>query len=208
MRLPALLVIACMTCAGSVARAADRTDVLVLNNGDRITGEILNLNRGRVELKTDNAGTVEVEWDKVVSIESKREFTVTTTDGRRTVGRLGRGTARTLMLGTGTGEIAMAMDEITGIEPLGRSFWTKLEGSVGAGFNYTRSSGVAVRPARTSPTGSRRSSPAWTGGTLATKRRGQQPRQSGQRRVRMHAIPGPAVLHRGAAQVETNEAWG
>jgi hypothetical protein len=35
------------------------------------------------------------------------------------------------------------MAEITAITPVGRSFWKQLDGSIDAGFSYTRSSGVA-----------------------------------------------------------------
>ena len=37
----------------------------------------------------------------------------------------------------------MPMADVTGIVPIGRSFWRKLDGSIDLGFNYTRSSGVA-----------------------------------------------------------------
>ena len=35
------------------------------------------------------------------------------------------------------------MSEVTLITPIGRSFWRQLDGSIDAGFSYTRSSGVA-----------------------------------------------------------------
>jgi hypothetical protein len=149
MRLPALLVVVMIAFSGADAlgadaSGADKTDVLVLNNGDRITGEILNLSRGRVELKTDHAGTIEVEWDKIVSIESRQRFTISTADGTRLTGTLERTTTMgTVRLGGEGGDRELPMHDITGIEPLGRSFWTKLTGSVGAGFTYTRSSGVS-----------------------------------------------------------------
>ena len=43
-----------------------RTDVVTLANGDRITGEVVRLERGRLEFKTDDAGTLYLEWDKLV----------------------------------------------------------------------------------------------------------------------------------------------
>ena len=35
------------------------------------------------------------------------------------------------------------MKEVVLITPIGRSFWSKLDGSIDAGFSYTKSSGVA-----------------------------------------------------------------
>ena len=37
---------------------AAKTDVVVLRNGDRLTGEVQQLERGRLQLKTDDLGTV------------------------------------------------------------------------------------------------------------------------------------------------------
>jgi len=37
------------------ALCADRTDIITMQNGDRITGEIRKLERGRLEYKTDSS---------------------------------------------------------------------------------------------------------------------------------------------------------
>ena len=58
-----------------------RTDVVSLANGDRLTGEVVALDRGRLEFKTDDAGTLYLEWDKLVSVVSNRVVEVVT--GRR-----------------------------------------------------------------------------------------------------------------------------
>ena len=50
------------------ASAQGKTDVVTLANGDRITGEIERLERGRLEFKTDDAGTLYLEWDKLASL--------------------------------------------------------------------------------------------------------------------------------------------
>jgi hypothetical protein len=55
---PALLV---ATLLGGSADAQPKTDVVRLLNGDRITGEVIALERGRLQLKTDDAGTIYIE---------------------------------------------------------------------------------------------------------------------------------------------------
>ena len=40
------------------AHAHPKTDIVALANGDRITGEVSTLNRGRLEFKTDDEGTI------------------------------------------------------------------------------------------------------------------------------------------------------
>jgi hypothetical protein len=123
--------------------AQPRTDIVTLANADRITGEVIRLERGRLEFKTDDAGTIYFEWDKLAHVESVRQFEVSTTDDRRFVGSFVRGSDRSLAIITTGGAVTLAMNEVTFITPIGSSFWRKLDGSFDAGFSYTRSSGVA-----------------------------------------------------------------
>jgi hypothetical protein len=129
--------------ASSVAYGQGRTDVVILANVDRITGEVLRLNRGRLEFKTDDAGTLYLEWHKLISVVAARIVEVVTGDGRRFVGSLGRANDRSISIVGPGGTATLPMIEVTIIRPIGGSFWGKLDGSVDAGFNYTRSSGVA-----------------------------------------------------------------
>ena len=138
-----VVIAAVVLSVGTAAWAQGRTDVVTLLNGDRFTGEIKDLNRGRLELKTDDAGTIEIEWDKVATLVAARRFEVETSDGRRLLGSLGPSTGRTLAVAATDGVVPLPMPEVTRITPIGASFWAKLEGSVDAGFTYTHSSGVA-----------------------------------------------------------------
>ena len=47
------------------ALARDKTDVVILKNGDRVTGEIKSLDRGKMSLSTDHMGTIQIEWEEV-----------------------------------------------------------------------------------------------------------------------------------------------
>ena len=123
--------------------AQPKTDVVTLANGDRITGEVKRLDRGQLEFSTDDAGTLYLEWDKLVSVVTTRTVEVVTGDGRRFLGSLGRSDARSIAVVGTAGADRLAMSEVTIIRPIGRSFWSKLDGSVDAGFSYTKSSGVA-----------------------------------------------------------------
>mgnify|MGYP006959942083 CR=1 FL=1 len=55
----------------SFSARAERTDVVFLHNGDRITGEVKSLSRGKLEFKTDHMGTVFIEWDDIRKIISQ-----------------------------------------------------------------------------------------------------------------------------------------
>jgi hypothetical protein len=125
------------------AAGQGRTDVVSLANGDRLTGEVVALERGRLEFKTDDAGTLYLEWDKLASVVTKRLVEVVTADGRRLLGSLGPGPSRALAVVAAEGIVTLAMGEVTIVRTVGRSFWRQLDGSIDVGYNYTRSSGVA-----------------------------------------------------------------
>ncbi|HEX5214499.1 MAG TPA: DUF481 domain-containing protein [Vicinamibacterales bacterium] len=127
--------------ASTPALAQPKTDVITLVNGDRITGEIVRLSRGRLELKTDDAGTIYIEWDNVARLQATRQFEVETTTRQRLYGALATPSDRRLQIGAIP--TLLPLDEITQIAPINAGFWAKLEGAVDAGFSYTRSSGVA-----------------------------------------------------------------
>ena len=61
-----------------VPALAAKTDVLVLRNGDRLTGEVDVLERGKLQFKMDDMGTLQIEWDKVASVTAKASSTATT----------------------------------------------------------------------------------------------------------------------------------
>lgn len=146
MRVRAGVILAIITITlGNVAPAwgQPKTDIVTMNNGDRITGQVQSLSRGQLELKTDNLGTIYIEWDKVARVQAISQFEVTTSSGRRLLGSLASTTDGALLVALQGQFETIPMFEVTNIAPIGASFWSKLEGSVDAGYSYTRSSGIA-----------------------------------------------------------------
>jgi hypothetical protein len=65
------------------ALAKNVDDVVVLKNGDRLTGEIKGLQSGELRIKSDYmAEAVRLDWSKVQSIESKSTFMIWLVDGQ------------------------------------------------------------------------------------------------------------------------------
>ncbi len=128
----------------AAASGQPRTDVVTLVNGDTLTGEILNLDRGRLELKTDHAGTIDIDWVKVAAATATRQFEITTADGRRFLGSLRTAAGGHLTIADAAGSVwTVPMPEVTSIVRIGASFWSRLDGSFDVGFNYTRASAIA-----------------------------------------------------------------
>jgi hypothetical protein len=116
---------------------------VTLANGDRITGEVVQLDRGRLEFSTDDAGTLFLEWDKLASVVTKRLLEVVLGNGTRLIGSLGAAPARAVLVIGAEGSTPLLMADVTIIRQVGRSFWSNLDGSFDAGFSYTRSSAIA-----------------------------------------------------------------
>ena len=138
----ALRVLLLVLSLSGTAYAQGKTDIVSLANGNVITGEVSELERGQLEYKTDDAGTIEIEWDKVVSIEAKRQFEVTTTGGQRFLGSLAAGNPRSL--------VVVAPDRYDPVADGGRhgDHGDRIElpqhrWLIDVGFSYTRSSHVA-----------------------------------------------------------------
>ena len=89
---------------------AQRTDVVTLANGDRNTGEIVELERSRLKFETDDAGTILFEWDKIASVEAAGQFEVATSDGRRLLGSLGPSSARSVLIITANDRISLLLE--------------------------------------------------------------------------------------------------
>ena len=72
-----------LACTLATVEARPKTDVIILKNGDRITGEIKKMERGRLSLSTDSMRTVSIEWEDVERITSQYYFEIETTVGNK-----------------------------------------------------------------------------------------------------------------------------
>jgi len=144
--LAALLLAAALLVSSAPLQAAPKTDVLVFNNGDRLTGEVKGLERGKLSFKTDATGTIEIEWDKVASVRSDQYLEVELSDGRRHFGRASLAQTEgqlKLRVGSGTNTREVRLAEVVRVAPIEQGgFFDRLDGYVTAGYDYTKSSGV------------------------------------------------------------------
>ena len=67
----------------------EKSDVIILDNSDRLTGEIKSLRSGVLYVSLDYVdGTIAVQWSKVAGLKSKQLFIVRTQDGNLLTGTL------------------------------------------------------------------------------------------------------------------------
>jgi len=67
---------------------AQKTDVIVLANGDRVTGEIKSYDAGRLTVDTSHSSWIKVKWSLIASITSDKQFDVETIEGLHHYGSL------------------------------------------------------------------------------------------------------------------------
>jgi hypothetical protein len=207
-RTATVLLITGLLLAGS-ASADPKRDVIELRNGDRFTGEIRELNNGRLELKTDDVGTIYIEWDKVRSVFAPEQFEVLLLNGRILLGQFQTAQAGKTELETMAGPIVLALTEIASVRPIGASFWKRLDGGLSLGFSHTRSSGVTQFD--TSFNASYRR-PAFEA-TLATdatlsRTRGTDDTQRASLQLGYSRLLGNRWIVGGFSQIERNESLG
>ncbi len=81
-----LLPLAALSLAAASARVA--ADVVVMQNGDRITGEVNRIWGNDLSIEPEYSDEFTVDLDKVAYVESEREFDLTLDDGREVTARL------------------------------------------------------------------------------------------------------------------------
>jgi hypothetical protein len=141
-RLIVLTLAAVITCAlPAPSKSVD--DVVVLKNGDRLTGEIKGLQRGELKFKPGYmADAARLDWSKVVRLESKGVYLILLADGRLITGSLrlspaSAALAGNFLIGSDGDAVGARQTEVLKITPVEAGFFRQLEGAVDFGFTYT-----------------------------------------------------------------------
>jgi hypothetical protein len=121
------------------------TDVIYLTNGDRITGNIKELDRGRLRLRTHTMDTIYINWVNIQSIESGKYQRIAMTDGSFIYGRLEKSESQGELAVLDSGDVvSVPVDEIAALRALrvNESFVNRLEGDIRAGIDYKKATDI------------------------------------------------------------------
>jgi hypothetical protein len=124
--------------------ATSKIDTIYIQNGDRITGEVKSLYNNQLRLSTDDAGTIRLEWEKVDSVHILNFMRIVLKDGKIFYGKiLPSGEAKSCYIWSTEGDLRQVrIVQIVELSPVQSSFFSRLDGSVGSGFSYTKASKV------------------------------------------------------------------
>lgn len=125
------------------ALAKNVDDIVILKNGDRLTGEIKGLQRGELRIKSDYmAEAVRLDWARVERLESKSTFMIWLVDGKLVTDIMRLLPANSseipnFIIGSSDQTIRVPQLDVIRIAPADRRFWKRLEGSIDFGFSFT-----------------------------------------------------------------------
>ena len=138
----ALIFLLVAVCAASaLAKRVD--DVVILKNGDRLTGEIKSLQRGELRFKADYmAEAVRLDWARVERLVSKDTYLIYLTNGQLFTDSLELNSAahqgsNNFVIGANSSVTRVDKMDVIRILPVESKFWRQLEGTVDLGFSFT-----------------------------------------------------------------------
>jgi len=137
-----------LLCIGSPAPAsAAKTDVVILINGNYVTGEIKKLEFGSLRYSTDSMGTVVIDWEDIVNVTSNQNLQIELEDGTRYFGSLISPDDRfTVHIKTAETEYSFPSETVVRITPIevSENFFERLDGSLTLGFQTQKASEVTT----------------------------------------------------------------
>jgi len=124
-----------------VGPAAAQSDILVLNNGDRMTGEIKKLVGGDLHFEPDYAENIFIiDWAAVERIETEETFVVETSAGQRLSGtfQTAADISANIVVQEEAGETMVEQAEVVALRSYDTSFWGRVGASVSLGASLTK----------------------------------------------------------------------
>lgn len=123
--------------------AAEKTDRILVSNGNEILGEIKFLERGRLRVSTDFMGIVRMDWEQIARVESLLRFEVRTRDGQRYFGQLAPSDEDRVLVITGEhGSLPLPFHEVLLIDQPKPGRLGQLDASISLAFGFTQASEV------------------------------------------------------------------
>ncbi|MGI9258606.1 MAG: DUF481 domain-containing protein [Gammaproteobacteria bacterium] len=124
----------------SFAQDAD-DDVVVFRNGDRLTGEVKLLERGRLSFDTDATGVIGIEWEDVAYLSSDQRFEMEDQDGQLYLGSVVNAEEPGQLRIVTTGEVIdIPMLQVVLITPIEQTLIEQFDIDVDMGYSFTKAS--------------------------------------------------------------------
>ena len=123
------------------------TDKIHLRNGDTVTGNIKELDRGKLRIKTLTMDTVYINWIDIQAIDSDKYLRIEKSDGSFNYGMIGQSDLSDNLVVEDRGQdVEVPILTVSSIQPIRvkESFWRRIEGDVSAGIDYKKASDLLL----------------------------------------------------------------
>ena len=117
---------------------AVKTDVVVMRNGDKITGEVKGLTGGKLDYSTDDAGRLSIEWEKVARVTSPQQFQVELGTGIKYFGRLGVSSRDGYLAVVHSTVDTLPIESVVEISPINAGFLQRVTSYLDVGFTIAK----------------------------------------------------------------------
>jgi hypothetical protein len=134
-----VLLAAALLVAALPAAAREKTDVVVLRNGDRLTGEIKGMSRAQLDFLTDDAGRLTIEWDKIRRATSAHQYEAELKSGQRIYGALSSPADGELAMDTDPTPVVVAITDVVSLVSMDEKFLNRVRVIFDLGFTFAKS---------------------------------------------------------------------
>jgi hypothetical protein len=119
------------------------TDVVVFRNGDKLTGEVKSLERGKMRFDHDATGVISIEWDDVAFLSSDQNIQAETTSGTRYFGNLSMSEDQDeIIVDTRRGPIVLQRERVVKMNPIDQETWRDIDIDLSVGYNFQNANSV------------------------------------------------------------------
>jgi len=151
------LLVYLLACLGSQAQEK-RRDVVVMSNGDRLTGQVKRLQNGLLFVAMDYvSGNIGLDWDQVESVQSTATFQIVLSNGQRFIGKIEKTSRenerqKNFVIREAAEEILVPTGSIASIDSSKPTFWRQLQGTIDLGYSFTSGNSQSSLNANTNAT--------------------------------------------------------
>ena len=115
-----------------------KTDVVVLVNGDRLTGDIKGVSHGKLDFSTNDAGRLSIEWEKVVRVTSIHSFELEDRSGWRYRGWLPQSQEAGRLVVSGQRTDTLRIADVVLVNQLGDNLFLRTKAYLDLGFTFAK----------------------------------------------------------------------
>jgi len=139
-RFPPLLLLLLLSCLPANAK---RRDIVVMKNGDRITGEVKKLEQGVLYIEPEYVSSAfGINWNEVATIQSAAGYQVVLENGDHLAGIIEKVSAddspdADFKIRSDDHEVSTPAASVVEIKSKEASFWDQLTGAIDLGYNFT-----------------------------------------------------------------------